>query len=191
MAQLRALPARTQITRHDCVEGWSAIGQWTGPQLGGLLKAARPLPQARYAVFYCADNLEGEPAKGGEQAPGPILREPRSDGRLPPPDDPRPRLNGAPLDVPYGAPAAPAGRAPARLQAGQVRPADPARRQPGRHQRRQGRLLGGSRLRVVRRDLRRFRRGARFRTTGTGGRRPRLPRPRGELGKICVELTPP
>ena len=30
VAQLRALPARTQITRHDCVEGWSAIGQWTG-----------------------------------------------------------------------------------------------------------------------------------------------------------------
>ncbi|MBV9509253.1 MAG: molybdopterin-dependent oxidoreductase, partial [Caulobacteraceae bacterium] len=28
LAQLRALPARTQITRHDCVEGWSAIGQW-------------------------------------------------------------------------------------------------------------------------------------------------------------------
>src|SRR5688572_26645111 len=31
--RLRALPQRTQITRHDCVEGWSAIGQWTGPQL--------------------------------------------------------------------------------------------------------------------------------------------------------------
>ena len=44
VAELRALPARTQITRHDCVEGWSAIGQWTGVPLGLLLKAAGVLP---------------------------------------------------------------------------------------------------------------------------------------------------
>jgi DMSO/TMAO reductase YedYZ molybdopterin-dependent catalytic subunit len=55
--QLRALPARTQITRHDCVEGWSAIGQWTGVQLGGLLRAAGLLPTAKYVVFHCADDL--------------------------------------------------------------------------------------------------------------------------------------
>src|SRR5688572_7194300 len=40
MAQIRALPQRTQITRHDCVEGWSAIGQWTGPQLSAILAIA-------------------------------------------------------------------------------------------------------------------------------------------------------
>ncbi len=56
--QLKALPARTQITRHDCVEGWSAIAQWTGPQLGGLLQAAGLLPTARYVVFRCADTLD-------------------------------------------------------------------------------------------------------------------------------------
>ena len=59
LVQLKALPARTQITRHDCVEGWSAIGQWTGPQLGGLLQAAGLQPHARYVVFHCADNLGG------------------------------------------------------------------------------------------------------------------------------------
>jgi len=59
MAQIRALPQRTQITRHDCVEGWSAIGQWTGPQLGPLLEFARLLPGARYIVFHCADVLYG------------------------------------------------------------------------------------------------------------------------------------
>jgi DMSO/TMAO reductase YedYZ molybdopterin-dependent catalytic subunit len=59
LAQLRALPARTQITRHDCVEGWSAIAQWTGPQLSGLLRAAGLKPNARYVVFHCADNLDG------------------------------------------------------------------------------------------------------------------------------------
>jgi DMSO/TMAO reductase YedYZ molybdopterin-dependent catalytic subunit len=57
LAQLRALPSRTQITRHDCVEGWSAIAQWTGPQLSGLLRSAGLQPHARYVVFHCADTL--------------------------------------------------------------------------------------------------------------------------------------
>jgi DMSO/TMAO reductase YedYZ molybdopterin-dependent catalytic subunit len=61
LAELRALPARSQITRHDCVEGWSAIGGWTGVQLSLLLAAAGLLPQARYIVFHCADNLGGGP----------------------------------------------------------------------------------------------------------------------------------
>jgi len=59
LAQLQAMPARTQITRHDCVEGWSAIGGWTGVQLGRVLALAGPLPQARAVVFRCADALGG------------------------------------------------------------------------------------------------------------------------------------
>ena len=54
---LRAMPSRTQITRHDCVEGWSAIGKWRGVPLGSVLKLAQVLPQARYVVFRCADSL--------------------------------------------------------------------------------------------------------------------------------------
>jgi len=57
-AELKKLPSRTQITRHDCVEGWSAIGQWTGVQLGLVLQAAGLKPNARFAVFHCADELE-------------------------------------------------------------------------------------------------------------------------------------
>ena len=34
LAALKELPSRTQITRHDCVEGWSAIGKWTGVPVG-------------------------------------------------------------------------------------------------------------------------------------------------------------
>lgn len=59
MADLRALPQRTQITRHDCVEGWSAIGEWTGPQLSALLDAARVRESARFILFRCADTLYG------------------------------------------------------------------------------------------------------------------------------------
>ncbi|MBB4085562.1 molybdopterin-dependent oxidoreductase [Sphingomonas carotinifaciens] len=61
LAQLRTMPARTQITRHDCVEGWSAIGQWTGPLLGTVLKAAGVRRSARYVVFHCADLFGGIP----------------------------------------------------------------------------------------------------------------------------------
>jgi DMSO/TMAO reductase YedYZ molybdopterin-dependent catalytic subunit len=55
LAQLQAMPQRAQITRHDCVEGWSAIGKWQGPQLATVLDAAGIRPQARYIVFHCAD----------------------------------------------------------------------------------------------------------------------------------------
>ena len=59
MAQLMAMPVRDQITRHDCVEGWSAIGAWRGTPLALILKMARLSAQARYLVFHCADTLEG------------------------------------------------------------------------------------------------------------------------------------
>lgn len=45
----------TQTTRHDCVEGWSVIGKWTGVRLRDVLAACRPTPQARYVVFHCMD----------------------------------------------------------------------------------------------------------------------------------------
>jgi DMSO/TMAO reductase YedYZ molybdopterin-dependent catalytic subunit len=58
LADLRGLPARTQITRHDCVEGWSSIGKWTGARLGPLLDRAGLKKDVRYIVFHCADTLE-------------------------------------------------------------------------------------------------------------------------------------
>jgi DMSO/TMAO reductase YedYZ molybdopterin-dependent catalytic subunit len=58
---LKALPQRTQITRHDCVEGWSAIGKWQGPQLSRVLDMAGISPQARYIVFHCADRFASGP----------------------------------------------------------------------------------------------------------------------------------
>lgn len=61
LAALKAMPSRTQITRHDCVEGWSAIGKWKGVPLAHLLKAAMLKPQARYIVFHCADQIDGAP----------------------------------------------------------------------------------------------------------------------------------
>ena len=64
LQQLRALPARSQITRQDCVEGWSCIGKWKGVPLGLLLEQAKPLPQARFVVFRCFDSM-ATPTPGG------------------------------------------------------------------------------------------------------------------------------
>jgi DMSO/TMAO reductase YedYZ molybdopterin-dependent catalytic subunit len=60
LADLRAMPSRTQITRHDCVEGWSCIGKWKGVPLGHVLEQVKLKPEARYIVFHCADTLYGE-----------------------------------------------------------------------------------------------------------------------------------
>ena len=99
MDRIRAMPQRTQITRHDCVEGWSCIGEWSGPQLALILAAASPQPKARYAMFYCADPMtaEGDPTHMYYESlelseavhPQTILAH---------------RLNGATLDVAHGAP---------------------------------------------------------------------------------------
>ena len=58
LAELRAMPARTQITRHDCVEGWSCIGQWKGVRMSHLLNLAQVRPEAKFAVFHCLDMME-------------------------------------------------------------------------------------------------------------------------------------
>jgi DMSO/TMAO reductase YedYZ molybdopterin-dependent catalytic subunit len=56
--QLIAMPSRTQITRHDCVEGWSCIAKWTGTPLSLVLDEAKLKPEARYVVFHCLDTIE-------------------------------------------------------------------------------------------------------------------------------------
>lgn len=55
LAQLQVMQRVTQITRHDCVEGWSAIGKWNGVWLGDVLAIAKPRSDAKYVVFHCMD----------------------------------------------------------------------------------------------------------------------------------------
>ena len=56
LAELRALPQAEQITRHICVEGWSAIGRWGGVPFAEFLKRIGADTQARYVGFKCADD---------------------------------------------------------------------------------------------------------------------------------------
>jgi DMSO/TMAO reductase YedYZ molybdopterin-dependent catalytic subunit len=104
IADLKRLPSRTQITRHDCVEGWSCIGEWKGTQLRTVLALAKPKTNARYAVFHCADtqaDVDGNPDESTDvhyyesldlieaTHPQTILAY---------------EMNGAPLGIPHGAP---------------------------------------------------------------------------------------
>jgi DMSO/TMAO reductase YedYZ molybdopterin-dependent catalytic subunit len=58
LSELKQLPSRTQITRHDCVEGWSCIGKWKGVRLAALLELVRARPEARYVMFFCTDAVD-------------------------------------------------------------------------------------------------------------------------------------
>lgn len=93
--ELRRLPQQTQITRHDCVEGWSAIGKWSGVRLSDVLDAVRPRRDARYAVFRCMDD-DGSGSLYYESLDLHQARHPQTLLAL--------RLNDAPLDPEHGAP---------------------------------------------------------------------------------------
>ena len=56
LAELREMPSRTQITRHSCEEGWSAIGEWTGVQLRHVLEAVGVQSSARFLVYMSYDD---------------------------------------------------------------------------------------------------------------------------------------
>jgi DMSO/TMAO reductase YedYZ molybdopterin-dependent catalytic subunit len=102
LADLRAMPSRTQITRHDCVEGWSCIAKWTGTPLALVLDAAGVRAEGAFVVFRCLDTL-GTGLSGGipyyesidmrdARHPQTILAWGMNDGLLP-------VANGAPLRV--------------------------------------------------------------------------------------------
>jgi DMSO/TMAO reductase YedYZ molybdopterin-dependent catalytic subunit len=57
LTELRNMQQRTQITRHDCVEGWSTIAKWQGVPLKLILDQVKVKPTARYVMFHCLDAL--------------------------------------------------------------------------------------------------------------------------------------
>lgn len=95
---LRARPSRTQITKHDCVEGWTSIGQWTGVRLETLLDEAGLKPETRYLVFHCFDALT-QTEDGDRYYESIDLIDARHPQTLLAYD-----MNGQTLTVPHGAP---------------------------------------------------------------------------------------
>ena len=56
LAELRAMPQIDQVTRHICVEGWSAIGKWGGVSFAAFLRRVGADLSAKYVGFKCADD---------------------------------------------------------------------------------------------------------------------------------------
>ena len=98
---LKKLDSRTQITRHDCVEGWSVIGKWQGARLSAVLDHVGVDPQARFVVFHCLDDMEADTPYyesldlGEARHPQTLLAWDLNDQPLPVP-------NGAPLRLRVG-----------------------------------------------------------------------------------------
>lgn len=96
LAELRGLPSVTQITRHDCVEGWSCIGKWTGVPLSAVLAPLGVQPRARYVMFFCYDTVGGASEKYYESIDLAEARHPQTILAY--------AMNDRTLPVPYGAP---------------------------------------------------------------------------------------
>ncbi|MGH7017005.1 MAG: molybdopterin-dependent oxidoreductase [Caulobacteraceae bacterium] len=99
LSDLKALPTRTQITRHDCVEGWSCIGEWTGVQLSRILARSGVARGAKFVVFRCADNLGAT-----LDLPGQYYESIDFFDAFHPQTILAWAMNGAPLDAAHGAP---------------------------------------------------------------------------------------
>ncbi len=140
--QLYALPQESQITRHVCVEGWSMIGKWSGPRLSDFLQRVGADLSAKYVGFQCADGYYGSIDMPTALHPQTIMAFKFADeiaaGQI------RLSVQGADPDQ-------------ARLQESEMGDDDLC------HQSHARRVLGGSRLQLVQRIVKRRRRRERAR----------------------------
>ena len=89
LTALHKFSSRTQITRHTCEEGWSAIAEWTGAPLGLVLEHAGILPEARFISFYAYDDIADSIDMLDAFHPQTLLAY---------------GMNGRPLSIPHGGP---------------------------------------------------------------------------------------
>ncbi len=98
--ELHRLGTQSQITKHNCIQGWTAVAQWTGVPLARVVELVKPLPTAKHAVFYAFDDkaeTEGSHGVYYESVPLHLLTEPQAILAL--------AMNNAPLPIEHGAPA--------------------------------------------------------------------------------------
>ena len=56
LSDLKRLPKHSQITKHCCIQGWSAVAQWGGVSLKDIVELSKPLASAKYIALYAFDN---------------------------------------------------------------------------------------------------------------------------------------
>ena len=101
LAELRAVGTATQITKHNCIQGWTAIAEWGGVPLARVVDLVQPSAEAKHIVFYAYDDkglTEGEGRYGYYYGSIPLhlAHDPQTILAL--------DMNGSPLPVEHGAP---------------------------------------------------------------------------------------
>ena len=101
LAELRGLGESEQITKHNCIQGWTATAQWGGVPLARIVELVKPTPEAKHVVFYAFDDkgeTEGEGRYGFFYGSIPLYlaASPQTILAL--------EMNGAPLPIEHGAP---------------------------------------------------------------------------------------
>ena len=95
LQDLREMSRRDQITMHNCIQGWSAIGKWSGLPFAALIELVKPSPDAQWVMFYSY----GEGGEGGQYYDSHSIKDLRHNQSLL-----AYGMNGEPLPVLHGAP---------------------------------------------------------------------------------------
>ncbi len=101
LPELRTLGTESQIVKHNCIQGWSAIAQWAGVPVGALIERVKPLPSATHVAFYAFDDkavTEGEGRTGYFYGTIPLYLATNPQTIL------AIEMNGKPLPIEHGAP---------------------------------------------------------------------------------------
>lgn len=99
LSDLKRLPKHSQITKHCCIQGWSAVAQWGGVSLKDIVELSKPLASAKYIALYAFDRTEPDPIVGGYfygTIHIDLARDPQSILAY--------EMNGQPLPIAHGAP---------------------------------------------------------------------------------------
>lgn len=96
LEDLRAFPKQEQITKHNCIQGWSAVAEWGGVPMSAILDRCRLLPQARYVVFHAFPQAEYAPDAYYEVLTLEDMFDPHTILAY--------EMNWKPLPIPHGAP---------------------------------------------------------------------------------------
>ncbi len=96
LADLRMLPKQEQITKHNCIQGWSAVAEWGGVRMSTIVDLCRPLPHARYVVFHAFPQAEYAPLIYYEVLTLEEVLDPQTILAY--------EMNWHPLPIPHGAP---------------------------------------------------------------------------------------
>lgn len=96
LKDLHGLPQQAQITKHNCIQGWSGVAEWGGVPMREIIKLCKPLPEAQYAAFYAFMQAEYVPHSYYETLTMNELQDPQTILAH--------EMNWKPLPIEHGAP---------------------------------------------------------------------------------------